>query len=174
MLTNFEEIITETIRLEGGSKVHTVKGDPGGTTAFGLSQRTYPALDMHKVTLEDAVGIYKTDFWDTKALQFDKWPDQLKHIAFDFAVNGGPANSVRCAQKSANFATRYLDLDCKPLSGEKCAVDGRVGPNTFHAIQNIPQGLFRKFRWEYYENIMKKNPTLEKFRKGWMQRVLQV
>lgn len=41
--------------------------DPGGPTKFGISQRQYPALDIHSLTRAEAAAIYYRDWW----LRFD-------------------------------------------------------------------------------------------------------
>lgn len=38
--------------------------DPGGETKFGIAAVYNPAVDIKKLTLADAVGIYKTKYWD--------------------------------------------------------------------------------------------------------------
>ena len=38
--------------------------DPGGRTKYGISQRSYPDLDVRNLTKDNAIDIYWRDFWD--------------------------------------------------------------------------------------------------------------
>ena len=37
--------------------------DPGGRTRWGISQRTYPTLDIRRLTRTEAIALYRRDFW---------------------------------------------------------------------------------------------------------------
>ena len=50
--------------------------DAGGRTRWGISQRTYPTLDIRRLTRADAIALYRRDFWTP--LQ----GDALLHRAF--------------------------------------------------------------------------------------------
>ena len=38
--------------------------DPGGETNYGISKRSYPQLDIKALTREQAVEIYRQDWWE--------------------------------------------------------------------------------------------------------------
>jgi lysozyme family protein len=70
--------------LEGGGKLVV---DTGGLTRFGISSRSHPGLDISSLTHEQAVEIYKREYWDRCRCGDFAWPMNL--IVFDAAVNQG-------------------------------------------------------------------------------------
>ena len=44
--------------------------DASGETKYGISSRSYPAIDIASLTLEDAKAVYRLDFWDLRAVYF--------------------------------------------------------------------------------------------------------
>jgi lysozyme family protein len=82
--------------------------DPGGETNFGISKRSYPQLDIKNLSREDAIEIYRRDFWHYDAIE-----DQaLANCVFDCAVNQGPKTASRLLTKSGGnlkeFQTQRL------------------------------------------------------------------
>ena len=71
--------------------------DPGGETKFGISKRSYPDLDISTLTKEDAVALYRRDFWER--LKLGLLPAALGMAVFDGAVNQGPRPAVRMLQQ---------------------------------------------------------------------------
>ena len=61
-------------------------------------------------------------------------------------------------------------IDC----GQSVTVDGKFGPKTFAALKACqPKTLARAIynqRKKYYEKLIARNPSQEKFRKGWFKR----
>jgi len=47
--------------------------DRGGETKYGISKRSYPQLDIKNLTLEQALEIYRKDYW--KPSRVEKLPD---------------------------------------------------------------------------------------------------
>lgn len=111
--STFEQAFAILIGNEGGYANNP--NDPGGETKFGLSKRSYPQLDIAKVTLDDARAIYRRDFWNP--VRGDELPAPLALLVFDAAVNSGPAQSVRWLQTT---------LGAKP--------DGILGPVTLGLV----------------------------------------
>jgi lysozyme family protein len=90
--------------------------DPvGGPTKYGISQRSYPDLDIASLTIDDARAIYRRDF--VKPLNLDTYPPGVAFQLFDFAVNSGPKTAIKQLQEA---------LGLKP--------DGVVGPKTKAAL----------------------------------------
>lgn len=83
-MTLWEAAITTLLKVEGGY-VNDPR-DPGGETKYGISRRSYPNLDIARLTREDAVAIYERDFWTPIPADL---PDALRWMAFDAAVNHG-------------------------------------------------------------------------------------
>lgn len=61
-------------------------------------------------------------------------------------------------------------IDC----GQSVTVDGKFGPKTFAALKACPPLTLAKNIYEqrkkYYEKLIARNPSQEKFRKGWFRR----
>lgn len=145
----FEEAVKYVIEDEGGYVNHP--NDPGGETKFGISKRSYPDLDIANLTEEDAAEIYKRDFWDRN--EVEELPPHVRYIYFDMTVNHGPRNAARILQRAA-----------------KVKDDGMVGPVTRAAARRVTVYEIGESRWDFFERIMKRNPKLESFRRGWQNR----
>lgn len=76
--------------------------DPGGETNWGISKRSYPHLDIKNLTRDQAIAIYKTDFWD--AIYADLMFSSVRYQLFDFAVNSGIQTAIRCFQRALGVA----------------------------------------------------------------------
>lgn len=94
--------------------------DPGGETHWGISKRAYPNIDIKNLTKNNAIDIYRKDFWD--ALDADKLPASVVYQLFDFAVNSGIQTAIRYFQ-------RVL----------KVADDGYFGPVSKEAVTHISE-----------------------------------
>lgn len=90
------------------------EGELRGTN-FGISAAAYPSLDIKSLTLADARGIYRRDYWDF--LRADQLTPDLKLPAFDMAVNQGKAAAAKTLQRAARVAD-----------------DGAIGPATIAAL----------------------------------------
>ena len=75
--------------------------DPGGETNWGISKRSYPDLDIKHLTREDAMAIYKRDFWDVLG---EEAHPAIKFQVFDFAVNSGITTAIRKLQSAIGVA----------------------------------------------------------------------
>lgn len=87
----FETAVAFVLAREGGFSNNPA--DPGGATNFGISQRAYPSVDIKALTVAEAKAIYHHDYW--LAIGAENLPDDIKLIAFDTAVNSGPAEARR-------------------------------------------------------------------------------
>ncbi|MFZ6681025.1 glycoside hydrolase family 108 protein [Undibacterium sp. Tian12W] len=149
-MNNFDLCIAPVLKNEGGTSNHPL--DNGKLTRFGISQRSYPKLDIAALTLEQARALYKRDFWD--AHQLDQFPLTIAFEFFDCAVNCGTGTAARLLQ-------RALDI----------AEDGIIGPVTLAAVASItPDKLARRmlaYRIKFYTKLSNW-PT---FGAGWMNRL---
>lgn len=109
-------VLRLVLRWEGGDS-HRLD-DPGGLTRFGIAQATHPTLDVESLTREEAVAIYRRDYWD--ALRLDDLPPAVALYLFDSAVNLGPVRAVRMLQAGVGLTGR--------------AIDGVLGPVTRSAV----------------------------------------
>jgi len=147
---SFDALINRVLSHEGGY-VNDPR-DPGGETKFGIAKRSYPHLDIRGLTREQAIGIYRSDFWDR--VHGDELPRSFAFQALDAGVNHGIGNSVRWMQRAAGVAD-----------------DGVIGPMTMTAIgRTEPADLVLKFnaeRLRFYAKLT----TFDAFGRGWVNRV---
>lgn len=157
---------TEFVRGHFGdfSKEEYVRteGDPddrGGRTRYGIDQRSHPNVIIDRLTREDAIAIYRTE-WDSHNL--DRLPAALAILVFDVLVNGGPA--FKWLQMAYN--------DTHP-GGEQLVVDGVIGPKTLRLLQNADEDRMIDFFIEDRDARfvrLAKVPSQRKFLNGWTQR----
>ena len=134
---HFEAAAALVIRHEGGY-VNDPK-DAGGETKFGISKRSYPHLDIKRLTYQDAMNIYKRDYWDAgKFALLDN--RELACRVFDLAVNCGTGTAVKLLQRACNLlnGASLFSLD----------VDGVLGPKTAQEINGFshPKALLMALR----------------------------
>jgi lysozyme family protein len=144
---------------DGSVKVERDAEDPGGTTKFGIDQRSHPKIDIAALTLEGAKEIYFGEW--------TRWPcDELCRpcggLLADVMINGGhPAVWLQKAFR------RYVDA--------RIAVDGFVGPKTCTAAiaaagdRRTAEVVIEDFcaaRASYFEGL----PKFPRFGKGWLRR----
>jgi len=83
--SEFKKAVEFVFKWEGGYS--NDPNDPGGETKFGISKRSYPELDISKLTLEQAKKIYYENYWLKSGCQNMEYP--LNLVVFDTAVNMG-------------------------------------------------------------------------------------
>jgi lysozyme family protein len=113
MTDNFDRAFAMLCQFEG--YISDLKGDPGGYTIWGITERWYPD-DVKKMasmspaeSKEYAKGFYKRNFWDV--LGCDSLPLPLDIIAFDTSVNCG----IKTAKKLLNETRDWKDYLYKRL-----------------------------------------------------------
>ena len=169
---SFNYALTFVLGAEGGYSNHS--NDRGGPTNYGISSWAYNRsvelgiisptdLGIEQLTVEEATTIYKDLFWNDPRISIDGVdsisPD-LALVLFDFSVNSGSNNSVPVLQ-------RLLGVD----------VDGFVGPQTLEAIRDYPGNLVEDYldaRQDYYDRLVESDPTQEKFKDGWKNRLIDL
>ncbi len=144
----FDEAFTALLGHEGGYVNHP--DDPGGETNWGISKRSYPAVDIKNLTRDQAKAIYLRDFWEPAGC--DKLPDSIRFDVFDTAVNSGLGRAALCLQR----AVRVKE-------------DGRLGSVTLMAVA-VATDLRAKFNGARLQ-FMADLPTWGVFGKGWARRV---
>ncbi len=106
MNKEFEKAVSFVLRWEGG---YSNDGrDPGGETKFGISKRSYPELDISKLTLEQAKEIYYQNYWLKS--KCDELPAPLNIIVFDTSVNMGRSRAEEIWEKTNGDWKDYLLL----------------------------------------------------------------
>ena len=150
----FEQAIEVILKHEGGFVDHP--SDPGGRTNFGISQRSYPDVDIKNLTRQGAKEIYKKDYWNPLKLYLIDNANICLDI-FDVAVNSGRSRAVKMAQK---------------LVGTK--EDGGMGVITAKAINEYKGDFVKDYKHSrkiFYEHLVKSNPKFKVFIRGWLKRV---
>ena len=143
---NFDMAFDRLMGSEGGYVNNSA--NPGGETQWGISKRSYPNVDIAKLTREGAKAIYLKDFW----LIIDADP-AIKFQVFDFAVNSGVQTAIRKLQAAIGVAD-----------------DGHWGPVSGQALAAMPvaQVLLRFIaqRIRFWTSLT----TWSTFGKGWANR----
>jgi lysozyme family protein len=150
MKYNFDLAVDAVLAHEGGyvEDPH----DPGGATKWGISNRSYPDIDIAKLTKADARDIYHNDYW--QAMRCDELPSGLDLLVFDAAVNQGQGAATIMLQQAVG-----------------AQVDGIIGPRTMDKAQvgNIENAIRElvALRAVKYGNIA----TFPRYGLGWMRRL---
>ena len=106
---------------------------------------------------------YHDHFWNNWFEQVAS--DDVCKRVFDFAVNGGTGQAVKCLQEAVNS----LDTGNAPI-----AEDGGWGPNTLAAVNAAdPDALvatFKAHRVAHYQAIANAKPADAQYLAGWTAR----
>lgn len=161
-MTTFDVAVEQCLKWEGG--YCNDEGDSGGPTNFGIThnydrQYLLPGETIKTLTKERAKEIYKTKYWK-------EWFDDIidKRVAvklFDVHVNMGWGGLSWVIKKAFGIlglkmaGTIFSSQDLEKLNG--------VGDKFFDTLMTAI-----KCRYEF---LILKNPRLEKFRNGWMNRL---
>ncbi|MES2040486.1 MAG: glycosyl hydrolase 108 family protein [Pseudomonadota bacterium] len=149
-MNNFDICVTPVLKNEGGTSNHPL--DAGKLTRFGISQRSYPKLDIATLTAEQAKALYKRDFWD--ANQLDQFPLVVAFEFFDCAVNCGAGTAARLLQRATGVAD-----------------DGIVGPITLVAVGKFNADKLAKRMLAYRIQFYTKLSNWPSFGAGWVNRL---
>lgn len=163
-MADFKKALPFILKWEGGFV--NDPDDPGGATNKGITLKTYQYTfgkdrtveDLKNITDDEVETVYKGEYWD-KVKGDDIDSQQIAGFLFDFSVNCGVRTAVRHLQQ-------ILSLEA----------DGVFGKMTLEAVNGYPdkKRLFehlKKDRLEYYRSLCEKNGVLNKFLKGWENRV---
>jgi lysozyme family protein len=155
----FEKAITIVLKHEGGYV--NDPNDLGGETKYGISKRSYPHLDIKNLTVEQAIEIYRRDWWDKYRYGDIKDQDVATKV-FDLSVNMGPVTAHRLLQEALVFL------------GYPVEIDGIIGPQTIAAANKAdPRRLLHVIRWlaaHHYYRIAAQSPQSRAFLIGWLNR----
>lgn len=171
-MARFDDSIDYVLHHEGGYSDHPA--DPGGMTQWGVSLRFLRATghdidgdgdidgqDIRELTIEDAKGLYRSEFWEPLGLD-EIEVQQVATKILDLAVNTGAGRAARIVQSALGKV------------GHKVKVDGGFGPVTRAAVNEADPfellAALRKGQAAFYRRIVKKNPDLKPFLVGWLVR----
>jgi hypothetical protein len=131
-----------TLKFEGVPGKVDDPDDPGGRTAYGVTQRVYNSWrrsmdteprDVWTITMPEVQAIYHRDYWLRSGAPFQPWPMSL--LVFDAAVNHGVSRALRFRTESGGDPIKYLDI-----------------------------------RVAFYHAIVRGRPTSRKYLRGWLNR----
>ena len=170
MKAEISKLMPFVLKWEGGFVNHP--NDPGGATNMGVTLNVWKSqgydkdgdgdidvVDLKNITKEDATNIMKNNYWNRwKASQINS--QAVANILVDWTWCSG-AWGIKIPQ-------RLLGL----------VEDGSVGPKTIEAVNATIDKDEKKFiqqlyltREQFIKDIIKNNPKLEVFRKGWNNRL---
>lgn len=145
-MITFDQAFDRLMGNEGGYVNNPA--DPGGETNWGISQRTYPNVDIKNLTRLGAKAIYLHDFWQRG--QMDQYDGAIAFQVFDAAVNHGIETALRLLQRAAGVVD-----------------DGHIGPVTVAAIKAKSVTdmlmLFLAYRIKFWARMS----TWDSFGRGW-------
>lgn len=149
MTVDFNVAFDRLMGNEGGYV--WLQRDPGGETNWGISKRTYPNLDIKKLTRDDAKTIYFRDFWVPCGQSLD---DGVMFQVFDAAVNHGMQTAIRLLQRAIGAAD-----------------DGHWGPFSQSAYAKLTEAHAIMLFLAERINFMTKLNTFNTFGAGWSNRI---
>lgn len=114
MSSVFERAVAAVLKREGGYS--NDPRDNGGETKYGISKRAYPQLNIASLTIDQAIEIYRRDYW--LKIRGDDLPRSVAWCVFDQAVNRGVGAASMTLQRALGVM-----------------VDGSIGPETIAAAR---------------------------------------
>jgi len=158
-MANFDLAIDKTLAHEGGSTLTNDANDRGGATKYGISQKSYPDVDIPGLTETQAKEIYQRDYWD-RVRADDIHSQTIAENIFDTCVNMGVRSGSRLAQSALNIDP----------------ADGIIGSQSLQIINAADEKLFSaKFalaKMQRYADICTADSSQKKYLLGWLNRTL--
>lgn len=180
-MSSFDIAVNYVIAKEGGLNID--QNDAGGITNHGISLRFLKSLtDARKygfdpetinsdtirdLTLTQAKGLYKGEFWNNAP--FERINNQNNaNFIFDMAINMGIHPAIKSAQRACWAVKRKRNI---------IVDDGILGEKTIKMINECGVCLLPAMRSERagdYRVIIERNQSDLKFQDGWMNRAYGV
>lgn len=136
-----------------------IPADRGGETKFGIAQNANQQIRVRDLDLEGAMEVYFQNYWLRGKCDLLPYPVSLIH--FDGCVNHGIGRANKFLQRAVGAAD-----------------DGVVGQGTLKAVSETnPKQIIESIseqRANFYQSIVKNNPSQGIFLKGWMRRIDEV
>ena len=183
---SFDDAYCYTHYWEGG-KLENDPDDPGGLTNCGIVLDILKAMghqgdfdndgdvdadDLRKMTPEQAVPVYRAQWWDRYGLALiNDWDVAVKLM--DTMVNLGPTEGVLCLQRGLKTGPLRQFIS----TSHSIVLDGRLGPNTRGAVGDLNLNQIETLlsamcseQAGVYRMIVKRRPASAKFLAGWLRR----
>ena len=164
MQQNFPDpILIDTLVYERGYSNNP--HDPGGSTDYGITQKTYDSYRIvHRLTrasvkliqISERDQIYREQYWNH--IQGDVLRSGIDMSVFDCAVNSGPVEAIILLQKALSIKA-----------------DGHLGVQTLARLRGVNdiEALIQQYN-SYRLGFMHRLRNFKFFDKGWTARVHQV
>ena len=168
-MNNYAPAIKQLLENEGGYV--NDPSDPGGETNFGICKRDNPDLDIKNLTKEFASDWYHKHYWLKYGFHLIN-DDRLARWLFNHVVNCGEHPVIKCIQTALQTILHRANRFDISIT-----IDGVIGPQTIKLINEWYKTtdllMVENNLWNHYEQLMQKNPKLEKYRNGWHARCYQ-
>jgi len=96
--STFDRAIAHVLKWEGANSFDR----NGGKIRFGIHQANHPSIDVAKLTLDDAIDVHRSCYWD--GIRAEELPIGVATMVFDCAVSMGAANAIRILQSAVGVA----------------------------------------------------------------------
>ena len=158
MKENYAQALKQVLKYEGG-KVDDPR-DPGGRTAYGVTQDTYnawrkkqnlPTTDVYNISQTEVAAIYRQEYWDR--ISGDSLPSGVDFAVFDYAVNSGVSRAAKTLQAVVGVTQ-----------------DGVIGPATIQAAKTYVAMSVTNKRLAFMQSLS----IWSTFGKGWSARIADV
>jgi len=169
----FKLAMVTVLRHEGGLSDN--KSDPGGITKYGISLRYLKSANMDidgdgDVDQDDIIHLTQTEAdniyykeWFKKYRYGDIKDQAVMTDILDFSINAGAKQCHKVVQRAINS-----------ISSKQIKVDGVLGEESMSLINSLnSQKLHLAINYQqkdFYRSIVKRNPSLSIFLKGWEKR----
>lgn len=165
-----DKIINDLIKREGGFVDH--KNDHGGPTKYGITLKTLSdwrnrkatAADVQLLDKKEAFEIYYREYYQRPNI--DELPQDIQAVMVDMAANMGPKK-----------AAELLQITLSQQGFRVGDIDGYIGQRTIQAAKlchdQIGPELINQItynRRDYYNEIVKTDPSQQVFHAGWINR----
>lgn len=188
-MADFEKAFDETMWHEGGYA--NDPDDRGGETYRGIARKFHDnwsgwtiidnlqanGVDSANFRMNDALQnmvklFYQKNYWD-KFVGKEIANQEVANKLFDISVNMGVGRAKRFLQEAINLLNRNGNLT------PDIAVDGLVGSKTIAGLSDLFKAgdeknvlkVLNLLQSEKYLVICRRDPTQEKFLRGWMSRI---
>lgn len=153
----FHEVaVPHILEVEGGWVNNPY--DPGGETKYGISKNAYPNVDIAALTKDQAIEIYRKDYWVPTAGRIEDLSPQIALVVFDWAVNSGNKPAVMKLQEALHVTQ-----------------DGNIGEKTRAALASVVnKELLTANLLASREMFYMSLKTWPKFGLGWTRRLFKL
>lgn len=153
-------IFPVAMKWEGGGKLHNISGDTGGQTIWGIAynknKQHFQSLQDHaNTTEEEAAAFAFVEYY--LPLKPSLIPKNTKLYAFDVSYNMGLSRAKKHIQQCIGVTA-----------------DGIFGKKTEASLNKLSLDCLHRLRIDFYNDLVKRIPTNNKFLKGWLNRANDV